>query len=148
MGNSQQPLWHRAAAHTIHTSLLLKGMLEDALIARVGLLFADHEALLHLAEGPLSMSEVAERLVLSRGGATKVVDRLEEMGYVTRRPNTEDRRATIVEITETGRQTREKARTVIDEELEDMWARHISDEEARVLIEVADRVLAARGRTL
>ncbi len=148
MGNDQQPLWRRAATHTLHTSLLLKGMLEDSLIERAGLLFADNEALLHLAEESLSMSEIADRLILSRGGTTKVVDRLEEMGYVTRRPNTEDRRATVVEITDAGRQARARARVVIDAELEDMWARHISDEEAKVLIEVADRVLRARGRHL
>jgi DNA-binding MarR family transcriptional regulator len=123
-------------------------MLEDSLIERAGLLFADNEALLHLAEESLSMSEIADRLILSRGGTTKVVDRLEEMGYVTRRPNTEDRRATVVEITDAGRQARARARVVIDAELEDMWARHISDEEAKVLIEVADRVLRARGRHL
>lgn len=146
MGTDEQPLWRRAATHTLHTSLLLKGMLEDALVEKAGILFADNEALLHLAEGPLSMSEIADRLILSRGGATKVVDRLEEMGYVSRRPNTEDRRATIVEITEAGEEARARARTVIDAELEDMWARHITDEEATVLIDVADRVLRARGR--
>jgi DNA-binding MarR family transcriptional regulator len=123
-------------------------MLEDALVEKAGILFADNEALLNLAEGPLSMSEIADRLILSRGGTTKVVDRLEEMGYVSRRPNTEDRRATIVEITEAGKEARARARTVIDAELEDMWARHITDEEAKVLIDVADRVLRARGRHL
>ncbi len=148
MGTEEQPLWRRAATHTLHTSLLLKGMIEDALVEKAGILFADNEALLHLAEGPLSMSEIADRLILSRGGTTKVVDRLEEMGYVSRRPNTEDRRATIVEITERGEKARARARTVIDAELEDMWARHITDEEATVLIEVADRVLRARGRHL
>lgn len=148
MGTDEQPLWRRAATHTLHTSLLLKGMLEDALVEKAGILFADNEALLNLAEGPLSMSEIADRLILSRGGTTKVVDRLEEMGYVSRRPNTEDRRATIVEITEAGKEARARARTVIDAELEDMWARHITDEEAKVLIDVADRVLRARGRHL
>jgi DNA-binding MarR family transcriptional regulator len=148
MGTDEQPLWRRAATHTLHTSLLLKGMIEDALVEKAGILFADNEALLHLAEGPLSMSEIADRLILSRGGTTKVVDRLEEMGYVSRRPNTEDRRATIVEITEAGDEARARARTVIDAELEDMWARHITDEEATVLIDVADRVLRARGRHL
>jgi len=148
MGTDEQPLWRRAATHTLHTSLLMKGMIEDALVEKAGILFADNEALLHLAEGPLSMSEIADRLILSRGGTTKVVDRLEEMGYVSRRPNTEDRRATIVEITEAGEEARARARTVIDAELEDMWARHITDEEATVLIDVADRVLRARGRHL
>ncbi len=148
MGTHDEPLWRRAATHTLHTSLLMKGMIEDALIERAGLLFADNEALAHLVEGELSMSEIADRLILSRGGTTKVVDRLEEMGYVTRRPNTEDRRATIVAVTDAGREARARARVVIDAELEDMWARHITDEEAAILIDVADRVLRARNQSL
>jgi DNA-binding MarR family transcriptional regulator len=148
MGKHDEPLWRRAATHTLHTSLLLKGMLEDALIERAGLLFADNEALANLVEGEMTMSEIADSLILSRGGTTKVVDRLEEMGYVERRPNAEDRRATIVTVTQAGREARARARVVIDAELEDMWARHISDEEAAILIDVADRVLHARNRSL
>ena len=145
MGDDAQPLWRRAATHTLHTSLLLKAMLEDRLHAAEGLLLADHEALLnigHVGE-PLRMSDIAHRLVLSRGGTTKVIDRLEEMGYVSRSPDPADRRATIVGLTQAGREALERARPVIDAGLEEIWSAHLTDDESTVLIEVMDRVLEA-----
>ncbi len=147
MGERDHPIWRRAAAHTLHASLILKGSLEERLQEETGLLLADNEALLNLsAEGSLlRMSEIARRLILSRGGTTKVIDRLEEMGLVERRPDPEDRRATIVAITDAGRQSMAEARKVIDSILEEMWAEHITDEEAELLVEIMDRVLKANN---
>ena len=61
----------------------------EILQEETGLLLADHEALLNLivAESPLRMSDIAQLLTLSRGGTTKVIDRLEAMGYVARTPD-------------------------------------------------------------
>lgn len=145
MGDEHQPIWRRAATHTLHTSLILKASLEERLHEQTGLLLADSEALLQLeTEGSLlRMSEIARRLILSRGGTTKVVDRLEEMGLVERHPDPDDRRATIVSITATGREARLAARRAIDAILEEMWAAHLTNEEAQLLVEVMDRVLKA-----
>jgi DNA-binding MarR family transcriptional regulator len=141
MGHEDQPQWRQAAAHTLHTSLLLKAILEEQLQEQTGLLLADNEALLNLAAKPLRMSDIAHRLILSRGGTTKVIDRLETLGYVRRLPDPEDRRATVVEITESGRKAMAGARAVIDEGLEATWAQHVTDEEAGVIIDVMKRVL-------
>jgi DNA-binding MarR family transcriptional regulator len=137
-----QPLWRRAATHTLHASLVLKAELEELLHSETGLLLADNEALLNLAAGPLRMSDIARRLILSRGGTTKVIDRLEELGYVVRSPDPDDRRATVVDITAEGREIMASARTVIDAGLEEAWARFLTDEEAETLISVMDRVVA------
>jgi DNA-binding MarR family transcriptional regulator len=142
MGTSDQPLWRQAADRTLHVSVILKTDLEERLHAVTGLLLADNEALLNLGHGPLRMTDIANRLVLSRGGTTKVIDRLEEFGYVERKPDPSDRRATMVEITEAGRDAWLAARRVIDTGLELSWARHLTDDEARVLIEVMDRIVA------
>ncbi len=145
VGDEHQPIWRRAATHTLHTSLILKASLEERLQQQTGLLLADSEALLQLEmEGSLlRMSEIAHRLILSRGGTTKVVDRLEEMGLVERQPDPDDRRATIVSITDAGRKARAAARRVIDAILEEMWAAHLTDEEARLLVDIMDRVATA-----
>ena len=145
MGHDEQPLWRRAASHTLHTSILLKAKLEDRLQTAEGLLLADHEALLnieHFGE-PLRMSDIAHRLVLSRGGTTKVIDRLEEMGYVSRSPDPADRRATMVGLTKAGRKALGRAKLVIDAGLEEIWSTHLTDDQSIVLIEVMDRVLEA-----
>ncbi|NQV06864.1 MarR family transcriptional regulator, partial [bacterium] len=107
------------------------------------LLLADNEALINLqhAATPLRMSDIAHRLILSRGGTTKVIDRLEEMGFVTRSPDPVDRRATMVEITPEGLAAAAAARATVDEFLEEAWASHVSEEEAVVIVTVMDRVL-------
>jgi DNA-binding MarR family transcriptional regulator len=146
MGHHDEPMWRRAATSTLHISLILKADLEELLQQETGLLLADNEALINLELQPMRMSDIAEKLVLSRGGTTKVIDRLEELGHVTRHPDPDDRRATLVEITDSGRQARSDARTVIDRGLEDVWSQHISDEEAATIVEVMERVLnAAHG---
>ncbi len=145
MGDHDEPLWRQAATHTLHTSILLKSVLEERLVQELGILLADNEALLNVAHAaaPLRMSDIAERLVLSRGGTTKVIDRLEELGFVSRQADPEDRRAVVVEITPEGRGVLARARTVIDASLSEMWAATLSDDEAKVVIDVMDRVIAA-----
>lgn len=144
MGNDEQPLWRQAATHTLHTALLLKALLEEHLQEQTDLLLADNEALLNLAHAdqPLRMSDIANRLILSRGGTTKVIDRLETMGYVERLPDPDDRRATVVDITDAGRDAMARARAVIDEGLKATWAEHVTDEEAAVIVDVMDRVIS------
>jgi DNA-binding MarR family transcriptional regulator len=63
------------------------------------------EALLALRrtpEGRLRMTELAELVVLSNGGATRLVDRLEELQFVERVHCPTDRRAIHVAITPSG----------------------------------------------
>lgn len=147
MGHQHEdtPVWRKSATHMLHAALMLKADIEDRLYAATGMLLADNEALLNLrhADEPLRMSDIAERLVLSRGGTTKVIDRLEELGLVSRQADPEDRRAVVVEITPEGREVLARARTVIDASLSEMWAATLSDDEAKVVIEVMDRVIAA-----
>ena len=65
------------------------------------------------------------------------------MDLVERRTDPEDRRATIVAITDAGKRARGQARKLIDATLEEMWATHLSAEEAELVVEVMDRVLEA-----
>jgi DNA-binding MarR family transcriptional regulator len=50
------------------------------------------------AEGPLTQRELGERISLSSGGVTQLVDRLERAGWVYRRPHPGDRRAVLLEL--------------------------------------------------
>jgi DNA-binding MarR family transcriptional regulator len=51
----------------------------------------------------LRMSELADRLLLSRSGATRLVDRLESAGYVARASCATDRRGLWAHLTDAGR---------------------------------------------
>jgi DNA-binding MarR family transcriptional regulator len=145
MGADEQPLWRQAATHTLHTALVLKASLEQRLYEATGMLLADNEALLNIDHSPESprMSDIANRLILSPGGATKVIDRLEEMGCVARVPDAEDRRATRLELTDAGRAAIKRNREIIDAGLSEVWADHLADDEAEVLVTVMERVMQA-----
>lgn len=143
MGHSQeQPLWRRSATHMLHAAFMLKADVEERLHGATGMLLADNEALLQLAhaDDPLRMSDIADRLVLSRGGTTKVIDRLEQAGLVERSTDPTDRRALVVAITPDGLAMLDQTRAVVDEALEELWARHLSDTEAETVLAVVDKV--------
>jgi DNA-binding MarR family transcriptional regulator len=56
-----------------------------------------------LAQGPLRMSVIAERLAVVARTVTDVVDGAEVAGVVARRDDPTDRRSTLVELTPSGR---------------------------------------------
>ncbi len=56
----------------------------------------------------LSPGELTNQLHRSSGGMTKIVDRLEERGYVGRLPDSADRRGTLVGLTRTGLASQDK----------------------------------------
>jgi DNA-binding MarR family transcriptional regulator len=68
----------------------------------MGLSSADTLALFHLANEPLSASTLGERLGLTSGSVTALVDRLTERKMVKRRPSDSDRRMVYVEMTKAG----------------------------------------------
>jgi DNA-binding MarR family transcriptional regulator len=51
------------------------------------------------AGGRLRMADLADTLVVTRGGVTKIVDRLVDAGHLSRVPSEEDRRVVFAEVT-------------------------------------------------
>ena len=79
-------------------------LLAEQSIANTGLCLTDFaalEALLH--KGPLTISEVQNKVRLASGSMTAAVDRLEKLGLVVRKSSPSDRRARVVELTMQGR---------------------------------------------
>lgn len=76
----------------------------EADVARHGLTIAEFgilEALYHV--GPLLLGELQRRILVSSGGVTYLVDRLEQRGLVQRQPCPEDRRARYAALTPEGK---------------------------------------------
>lgn len=72
-------------------------------VARHGLTLAEFavlEALYH--KGPLLLGEVQKKILVSSGGVTYLVDRLEQRGLVRRKLCEQDRRARYAELTDEG----------------------------------------------
>jgi DNA-binding MarR family transcriptional regulator len=78
---------------------LARDRMRAALAKRTGVGAADLDALEYLeAEGPLTQRDLGERLCLTSGAITMLVDRLEHAGWVNRRPHPTDRRYTLLEL--------------------------------------------------
>lgn len=81
----------------LHLFGLARDRLRSATAALAGLAMADLDALEYLERfGPLTQRELGEKLLLTSGGVTVLVDRLERIGAVVRRPNPTDRRSALV----------------------------------------------------
>src|ERR1700721_3388500 len=79
-------------------------LLAEQSIANTGLCLTDFvalEALLH--KGPLTISEIQDKVRLASGSMTAAVDRLERLGVVVRKASPNDRRARVVHLPAQGR---------------------------------------------
>src|SRR6476646_2571341 len=93
--------------------------------------------------GRLRMQELAERVLFSRSGLTRLVDRMAGAGLVTRERCEDDRRGTYAVLTPTGvRRLRETAGLHL-RGVHDHFTSHLSDADVRNLRTALDKVLAA-----
>ena len=79
--------------------------LESDLHLEHDLPLASYDVLVQLSEAPdrrLRMTELADRVLLSRSGLTRLADRLEREGLVTREPCPSDARGTLAVLTDAG----------------------------------------------
>jgi DNA-binding MarR family transcriptional regulator len=79
--------------------------LEAELVAEQRLSLAAYDVLVQLAEAPqrwLRMTELADAVLLSRSGVTRLVDRLEQARLVTRAPVESDGRGVAAHLTDAG----------------------------------------------
>lgn len=100
-----------AVTSLMRAQQIMLSRLEEALRPHE-LTFARYELLMLLLfsrTGALPLSRVGDRLQIHPASVTNIVDRLEGQGLVHRVPHPSDRRTTLAEITETGRQVAETA---------------------------------------
>jgi DNA-binding MarR family transcriptional regulator len=83
----------------------LTRQLDAQMHAEHGLSVSAYEVLMFLDDAAghrMRMSEIADRVLLSRSGCTRLVDRLADQGYVTRCAATTDGRGLYAQLTEAG----------------------------------------------
>jgi DNA-binding MarR family transcriptional regulator len=102
-----------------------------------------YEVLATIAEAPeqrMRMGDLAEALVITRGGLTKLVDRLIKAGLLERTFCETDRRVSYATLLPSGAQLLEEMRPVVAAELAVAFSANISEDEAGQLRETLDRV--------
>lgn len=73
------------------------------------------EVLIKLADGPMTLREIARAAEIDPPAATVGVDKLEARGLVRRAPHPDDNRRKLVHLTDAGRDAARRAQVILDE---------------------------------
>jgi len=133
----------RAWRGLLRTHAMLVKRLDADLEAAHGLALTSYEVLLHLhnsAEHKMRMCDVAESVLLSRSGLTRLVDRLERDGLVERVSCPEDARGAFARLTDEGRAKLSDASTTHLEGVRRHFISLFGDDELDVLGASLERV--------
>src|SRR2546425_7713681 len=130
-------------------ALALIDVLDAELERDAGIPMRWYDALVQLEEPPqgLRMNELAERILYSKSGFTRVVDRMEEAGLVQRVRPENDRRSILVVLTDEGRNTMEQARRRHRHAIDQHFSHHLSDTDIKALTRALEK-LSTHARPL
>ncbi|HEV3268732.1 MAG TPA: MarR family transcriptional regulator [Acidimicrobiales bacterium] len=131
----------------LETNARLTKELGAALESSCQLPLAWFEVLLQLrqsADGRLKMSQMADAIVHSTGGTTRLVDRLEEATFVRREHCPSDRRSVYVAITDTGNAKLDEALSVHLTYLNENMSTRLDDGERETLAVLLAKLNASR----
>lgn len=118
--------------------------LESELLRDEDLPLASYDVLVQLSESPgrrLRMTDLAERVLLSRSGLTRLVDRLERDGLVVRERCSSDARGTFTVLTEAGQARLERAAPGHLAGVHEHVTGRFDDDELRTLAALLGRML-------
>ncbi|MET8854130.1 MarR family transcriptional regulator [Amycolatopsis sp. NPDC004625] len=108
----------------------LEYLLGRALERECGITHLMYEVLLivgRTGEDGLTMRSIAQEQVLTTGGATRLVDRMEAVGLVTRTADPRDRRVQLVRLTALGEETTVRASRLHVENIEQFFLRPLPE---------------------
>jgi DNA-binding MarR family transcriptional regulator len=88
--------------------------------------------------------EIEQRMLLAQSNISRLIDRLEQQGYVERRPCEEDGRGQHVVITPSGRELRRRMWPVYAKALREAVGRRVSEGEATSLAGLLTRLIDQR----
>ncbi len=117
--------------------------LERELAVQAKLPLGWYDVLLQLVEAPgrrLRMAELADLVLLSRSGLTRLVDRLQAEGLVRREPSRDDARGTYTVLTAAGYERLRGAAPAHLAGVRRHWLAHFTDSELQTLQTLLDRV--------
>jgi DNA-binding MarR family transcriptional regulator len=126
----------------VHTALVKA--LDAELAAAHDLPLSSYEVLITLESAPgrkRRMAELADSVLLSRSGMTRLVDRLEHNGLLVRDHCTDDGRGCFAVLTDKGAAVLATARPTHLDGVRERFLRHFSQDELRLLASLWERVL-------
>jgi DNA-binding MarR family transcriptional regulator len=154
-GIATSPKSSRVSPRTAHgdawgaltrTHAAITGRLQEALAAADFPPLPWYEVLATVADAPeqrMKMGDLAEALVITRGGLTKLVDRLVKAGLLERTFCETDRRVSYATLCPAGADLLDEMRPVVIAELKVSFASKLSAADADELRETLERVRAS-----
>ncbi len=104
--------------------------IDQALLEECGITLGRVEAMLVMRRlGTCRVQDVSRELLVTVGGTSKLVDRIEASGYCTRTPNPDDRRSSLITLTPAAEPLLSRAETVIETTLRATLGEHLAEDE-------------------
>jgi DNA-binding MarR family transcriptional regulator len=131
--------WTRLLRASASTTKLLSAELQE----QHGLTISDYEALLVLSraeEGRMKRVELARNLMLSPSGVTRLLQGLEDAGFVERAACETDLRITYAQLTDAGRAKLASAADGHVASVRALFEEHFGNEELRALAEILGKL--------
>ena len=111
----------------VECSTVVLDVLDEELQADAGLSLSWYDLLVRLEEDDgMRMNQIAERILFSKSGLTRMVDRMEEAGLVRRERPADDRRVIRVWMTPHGTATLRAARKVHHRGIQRHYVGHLA----------------------
>lgn len=139
------PEWIEVWRDLLRTHVALTNILEKELEEERQLPLSWYDVLVNLkaAGGRLRMQELARSVLLSKSGLTRLVDRMQTAGLVTREACAVDRRGTEAVMTDAGHRALSEAAPIHIRGVEEHFASHLDDEELAVMSRALGKLLDA-----
>jgi DNA-binding MarR family transcriptional regulator len=113
------------------------------LLAQHGLTLNDYEVLLHLAHSELGMMrrvDLAERVLLTASGITRLLDGLERAGFVEKASCSSDARVSYAKLTDAGKEKLKQAAVTHLAGIDELFMGRFSETERATLAELFARL--------
>ena len=133
----------RAWLALLETANLVQHATDRRVRDAVGLSFAQLEILVRIAEAGadgMRMTDIADKLVVSRSGLTYQIGQLEKRGLVTRAPSIDDERSVIARISQAGRDIVIDAAPHYVDVVKSLFLDHVTPRNLTVLADILDAV--------
>jgi DNA-binding MarR family transcriptional regulator len=144
MADSRRDLSTSAWGAVLQVHAAVVPLLDQRLQAEAGMPLSWYDVLLELAAAPerrLRMTDLGERVVLSRTRVSRMVDEIARAGLVVREPNPQDGRSAYATLTAEGLKRFRRAAPAYVAAIEQHFSSELDDAELRTLTQLLKRVL-------
>lgn len=122
---------------------LISRRIQADLLACHDLAIGSYDVLMHLGEAPggrLRMNDLADRVLLSRSGLTRLVDRLERDGLVVRQSCASDARGLFAALTSAGRARLAEAAPTYQQGVRDYVLSRLDESDLHTFLHILDKL--------